>query len=73
MNEYLTTQQLLDELQKRLDHDSDVSEELAAESNELQRRIDKAIEYINEEVTSNWVMYGRSVLLDILKGSDSND
>lgn len=44
--EYLTTQQLLDELQKRLDFDANVSEELATEINELQARTDKAIEQL---------------------------
>lgn len=72
--EYLTTQQLLEELQKRLDHDSDVSEELAAESNELQKRIDKAIEYIEDKniVVGTDIegdLYSsKDILIGILKG-----
>ena len=92
MNEYLTTQQLLDELQKRLDYDADVSEQLASESNELQIRINKVIETINKMIYEGYIISNNGTarsymatgensefgmrakeLLDILKGSDSND
>lgn len=67
MNEYLTTQQLFEELQRRWEHDTDVSEQLASESNKLQERINKAIEYIN-----SFEYYipedNKPELLEILKG-----
>ena len=37
---------------------------------DLQIIIDKAIEYIKKEEHSNWVIYGRTVLLKILKGNN---
>ena len=76
MSEYLTTQQLFEELQRRWEHDANVSEELASESNELQERIDKAIEYIEHYLEEDRINCGNiyhsvyDELLDILKGSD---
>lgn len=40
--------------------------------NELQQRIDKAKEYVKKEEHSNWVLYGRNVLLKIL-GDKENE
>lgn len=83
MKEY-TTEEIFNELWKRIEFDANVSEELANESNELQSKIDKAIEYINEhkhlsmfadctEPEEDWI-YDLEIpaneLLDILKGED---
>lgn len=37
---------------------------------ELKDRIDKAIENIDKLEHNEWIMFGRKILLDILKGSD---
>ena len=78
MKEY-TTEEIFNELWKRIEYDANVSEELASESNELQERIDKAIDKI-EAIKLNAKKYGADHdvlicddLLDILKGSDIND
>ena len=76
MKEY-TTEEIFNELWKRIEFDANVSEELATESNELQARIDKAIEYISEYRNgwNNWFEFtidDKLKLLDILKGSDTN-
>jgi hypothetical protein len=70
-----TTAEIFEELWKRIEYDANVSEELASESNELQDRINKAIEYISEyrDGWSNWFEFtidDKLKLLDILKGSD---
>lgn len=36
---------------------------------ELQKRIDKATAYINQLEHSDWVSFGRTILLDILQGN----
>lgn len=75
MKEY-TTEEIFNELWKRIEFDANVSEELATECNELQARIDKAIEYIenNSELYYGDELYDEyQKIVDILKGSDSND
>ena len=74
MKEY-TTEEIFNELWKRIEFDANVSEELATENNELQARIDKAIETLEEYVhDGNIVRIGgiANYVLDILKCSDSN-
>lgn len=38
------------------------------ETQQLKDRINKAIEYINQLEHSEWVSFGRTILLEILKG-----
>ena len=57
---------------------SDIQEEQKrlykrAEENDiklLQDRINKAIEYIKQLEHSEWITFGRKILLEILQGSD---
>lgn len=76
MKEY-TTEEIFNELWKRIEYDANVSEELASESNELQARIDEAIKYIEDECLDEHKLYCHDLVgndiyavLDILKGSD---
>ena len=70
MNEYLTTQQLYDELGKRMEHDADVMEELASESNELQEKLDKILDYLQkmEGVTTGEYKQAVKDILHYVKG-----
>ena len=80
MKEY-TTEEIFNELWKRIEFDANVSEELATESNDLQDRIDKAIEYIekvesvNKELKDSDMYWAYNTffpeLLDILKGGNN--
>ena len=72
-----TTAEIFEELWKRIEYDANVSEELATESNELQARINKAIEYIKENYDNATYTYSKDKdiyckcfddLLEILKG-----
>lgn len=67
-----TTAEIFEELWRRIEFDANVSEELATESNELQERIDKAIEYIENYYFYNSIDFDVKELIDILKGSDTN-
>ena len=74
MKEY-TTAEIFEELWKRIEYDANVSEELATESNELQERIDKAIEIIDLIKPELWNISNAMThkLIDIkniLKGED---
>ncbi len=82
MKEY-TTAEIFEELWKRMEYDANVSEELATESNELQERINKAIEYIRKNTNIykcedeticmfDEINASPKELLDILKGSDKD-
>ena len=44
------------------------NDELREENQQLKDRIDKAIGYINQLEHSEWVSFGRTILLEILKG-----
>jgi hypothetical protein len=70
MKEY-TTEEIFNELWKRIEYDANVSEELATECNELQERIDKAIKFINTH--DLYHPTNEVILLNILRGSDSNE
>jgi len=47
-------------------------ENLQQENKELHNKIDKAIEYAEQLEHSEWVSFGRKIILEILKG-DVND
>lgn len=42
--------------------------ELQEENSRYERKIDKAIGYIEQLEHSNWITFGRKILLEILKG-----
>ena len=44
--------------------------QLVVENADMQRKIDKAINYIKQLEHSEWITFGRKILLDILQGSD---
>lgn len=73
-----TTTEIFEELWKRIEYDANVSEELASESNELQARIYKAIDYIEKfiPIDNDTILMRerqRDYLLDILKGGKENE
>lgn len=70
MKEY-TTEEIFNELWKRIKFDANVSEELASESNELQERIDKAIKFIRTHDLYHFT--NEVILLSILKGEKNED
>lgn len=72
-----TTAEIFEELWKRMEYDAQVSEELASESNKLQDRINKVLEYIDVNYLDFTYVYSKNEdlkcihlenLKDILKG-----
>ena len=72
-----TTAEIFEELWKRIEYDANVSEELASESNELQERIDKVIECLEEGIDFPYYDEDTKKYLkgmkDILEGSDKSE
>ena len=46
---------------------------LQQENTNLKERIDKAIAYIEKLEHSDWITFGRKILLEILKGEQKNE
>ena len=49
------------------------AEEVYKRYYEMKNKIDKAIEYINQLEHSDWICFGRKILLEILKDSEVNE
>ena len=44
--------------------------QLVIENADMKRKIDKAIEYIKQLEHSEWITFGRKILLEILQGKE---
>ena len=60
-------------LQEKYERMKENAEILSNGYNELEKRNEKAIEYIKQLEHSEWITFGRKILLDILNGGDDNE